>query len=261
MPHEVKVGDFEGPVDLLLNLIARKRVDIYDVSLASITDDYMAVLEDMPAFDLETATGFLVVAAALLELKSARLLPGDESAATDPWLLEQRDLLLARLVECATYREAGAFIASGLRRGRDWHGREVGIEEPYVRLVPDPLGSTTPADVARAAATALAPRLPRPLDTSYFAPPHMSVQDAVSTIATALEMRPRATLEQLCGDVGDRPRVVVMFLALLEMFKAGAIELRQAGRFGAITATWTGKIELAEVLEDIEEYKAQGEQQ
>src|ERR687892_741338 len=107
MPHEVKLEVFEGPIDLLLHLITRQRVDIYDVSIATITEEYVAALEQMEGIDLETATGFLVVAATLLELKSARLLPGRSADDYDGKLLEERDLLLARLIECATYRRAG----------------------------------------------------------------------------------------------------------------------------------------------------------
>src|SRR5687767_12878133 len=132
MTYEVRLDVFEGPLDLLLHLITRQRVDIYDVSLATITEEYLAAMDAMGDLDLETATGFLVVAATLLELKSARLLPrsGDDEAASK--LLEERDLLLARLVECATFRDAGGWIATSLSAGAAFHGREVSLEERFV---------------------------------------------------------------------------------------------------------------------------------
>src|SRR5687767_14461181 len=110
MTYEVKLEVFEGPLDLLLHLITKQRVDIYEVSISTITDEYLRVLKGMGDFDLETATGFLIVAATLLELKSARLLPSVRWSEEDEKLLEERDLLLARLVECATYRDAGAWL-------------------------------------------------------------------------------------------------------------------------------------------------------
>ena len=126
MAHEVRLEVFEGPIDLLLHLITRQRVDIYEVSIATITDEYLQALGAMEGLDLEAATGFLVVAATLLELKSARLLPApDRDDDGDLALLEERDLLLARLVECATFREAGAWLFAGLQRGTDFHPRDV----------------------------------------------------------------------------------------------------------------------------------------
>ncbi|MDQ4026294.1 MAG: segregation/condensation protein A, partial [Actinomycetota bacterium] len=133
MAYEVKLEVFEGPIDLLLHLITRQRVDIYDVSLSQITEEYLAALEGLDAADhgsaeggvaysLETAPGFLVVAATLLELKSARLLPGRTGDEDADGLVEERDLLLARLVECATFREAGAWLARGLEAGAAFHG-------------------------------------------------------------------------------------------------------------------------------------------
>ena len=124
MTHEVRLEVFEGPIDLLLHLITRQRVDIYEVSIAEITDEYLKALGAMEGLDLEAATGFLVVAATLLELKSIRLLPApDRDNDGDLALLEERDLLLARLVECATFREAGAWLFAGLQRGTNFHAR------------------------------------------------------------------------------------------------------------------------------------------
>src|ERR687893_994101 len=128
MAYEVKLEVFEGPIDLLLHLITRQRVDIYDVSLSQITEEYLAALSGLDAADLETATGFLVVAATLLELKSARLLPGRRGDEAEAALLEERDLLLARLVECSTFREAGMWISQALASGEGFHGRSVSLE-------------------------------------------------------------------------------------------------------------------------------------
>jgi len=254
VPYEVKLEVFEGPIDLLLNLIGRRRVDIYDVPLAAITDEYMGVLGRMETTDLETSTGFLVVAATLLELKSSRLLPAREPAEVDTALLEGRDLLLARLLECATYREAGAWIAAGLEIGAAWHGRTAGLEPQLVDLAPDLLACTSTQDLARAAGSALAPRPVAEFDGSFVPPATVSVREAILEVASELERRGRATLEELCGLRLTPIDVVARFLALLELFKTGAVDLHQHERFGAVTAAWTGEADAAAALAAAEVY-------
>ena len=256
MSYEVKLEVFEGPLDLLLHLITRQRVDIYDVSLSEITEEYLAVMDAMGEMDLETATSFLVVAATLLELKSARLLPqhaDDEQASK---LLEERDLLLARLVECSTFREAGAWIAGALRAGDAYHGRAVPLEDRFIDLAPDLLAHVTLDKVAASAARAFTPRPVIELDMSHVSPIRASVKEAIVEIATALKAGGSVSFEELCGRSRERIEVVVRFLALLELFKAGAIDLGQAGRFGDITATWTDEVDAQQVLEEAEEYTA-----
>jgi segregation and condensation protein A len=251
--YEVRLDVFEGPIELLLHLITRQRVDIYDVSLATITDEYLKAVVAMENLDLEGATGFLVVAATLLELKSARLLPSAGGGEGES-LLEERDLLLARLVECATYREAGAWLAAELARGHDFHGRAVTLEEPFVEVAPDLLANTTLDHLGRAAGALLAPRPAPVLDVSHVAPLTASVADAIMEVAARLKVDSRVSFEELCGRSTERIEVVVRFLALLELFKAGAIDLQQTDRFGTITASWTGEAEVDDVLEEAEEY-------
>jgi segregation and condensation protein A len=253
MTHEVKLDVFEGPIDLLLHLITRRRVDIYDVSLASITDDYVAAMANVEALDLEAATGFLVVAATLVELKSARLLPVPEGDV-DGALLEERDLLLARLVECATYREAGSWLGARLAEGDRYHGREVAMEERFVNLVPDLLARTSATDLATAAARVLAPKPQVELDISHLEPIRASVRTAIVDLAGVIEASGAASFSALC-DGATRIEVVVRFLALLELFKAGAIELDQVERWGDIAVIWTGEASVGHVLDAAEEYE------
>ncbi len=137
MAYEVKLEVFEGPIDLLLHLITRQRVDIYEVSISTITEEYLEAVGSIEDLDLESATGFLVVAATLLELKSARLLPARSLDDADGQLLEERDMLLARLVELSTLREAGAWIAVGLEKGAVYMARTAGLEPQFVGLAPD----------------------------------------------------------------------------------------------------------------------------
>ncbi|HEX2294602.1 MAG TPA: ScpA family protein [Actinomycetota bacterium] len=255
MAYEVKLEVFEGPIDLLLHLITRQRVDIYDVSLARITEEYLAAISDLDGADLETATGFLVVAATLLELKSARLLPGRGGDEEEAHLLEERDLLLARLVECSTFREAGAWLARGLEAGSAAHGRTAGLEERFVDLAPKVVLKTTPERLAALAATALAPRPEPEVDVSHLAPIRATVRDAILEVAGLLRGRGEPTgFRELCSGAPERIDVVVRFLALLELFKAGAVDLVQVDRFGDIRATWTGDADAEDVLAEADEY-------
>ncbi len=258
MTYEVRLDVFQGPIDLLLNLITRQRVDIYDVSIATITEEYIAALEQMDTVDLEVTTGFLVVAATLLELKSARLLPGRNLDDLDAQLLEERDLLLARLVESSTYRSAGEHIAVALAAGAGFYPRLVTLEERYARVVPDLLARTSVTDIARAAAKALAPKPEVVLDTSHVNPIRASVRDAIHDLVGRLRDGGAKTFEELTAGQSDRLEIVVRFLALLEMFKAGAVELGQGDRFGDITASWTGEGE-NELLQLVDEYSVGGE--
>ena len=254
MTHEVKLDDvFEGPIDLLLHLVTRQRVDIYEVSLAAITDEYVKAVNQMGELDLEAATGFLVVAATLLELKSARLLPGPDLSENEG-LLEERDALLGRLVECSTFREAGRWITTALEEGAAWHPRTAGLEPQFVALAPDLLARLTLHDVARAAARALHKPPPPQLDTSHVAPIRASVSDAILDLASRLQLGEPKSFRDLCAHVDERIEVVVRFLGLLELFKAGAIDLGQAGRWGDITVAWTGEVDAGTVLAEAEEY-------
>jgi segregation and condensation protein A len=256
MPYEVKLEVFEGPLDLLLHLITRQRVDIYDVSLSTITEEYLAALRRMEHLELEAATGFLVVAATLLELKSVRLLPGRDLDDPDVRLLEERDLLLARLVECATYREAGAWLSGRLAEGELLVGRSAALEAPFVDLAPDLLAGTTVDRLARAAAEALAPKPEFELDVSHVAPIRASVRNAILEVAGSLRTEGRASFERLCRDGLARIEVIVRFLALLELVKAGAVEIVQGDRFGDIVAAWSGEVSDQELLESVDEYSA-----
>jgi segregation and condensation protein A len=261
MTHEVRIEVFEGPIDLLLHLITRQRVDIYEVSISTITDEYLAVLDSMGELDLETATSFLVVAATLLELKSIRLLPSPYSDDEfESRFLEERDLLLARLVECATFREAGSWMQVGLERGAGFHPREVPLEPQWRDLVPEVTLKVSLADLTRAAMRALAPKPILQLDMSHVQPIKASVREALIEMIALLQGTQAISFESLCGTGVRRIDIVVRFLGLLELFKAGAVELSQHDRFGDIQAQWTGEAEIADILADVEEYSVAAEE-
>ena len=189
VPYEVSTPVFEGPFDLLLHLILKEEVDLWEISLARIVDAFCAEVERMERVDLDVATEFLLIAATLVELKARRLLPGRDDVDLDEELLrfEERDLLLARLLECKTFQDAARCCTRADRRGRAAASpRTAGPEEPFRSLAPDPL-ERIPLDALLAAARrGLAPKPPPEVDTDHVAPIRASVRDAIETVLALL---------------------------------------------------------------------------
>ena len=242
MGYEVQTPVFEGPFDLLLHLILRDQVDLYEVSLNHIVDAFITELERMETLDLEVATEFLLIAATLVELKARRLLPGDPDPDLDDELgrWEERDLLLARLLECKTFKDAArAFEALAAGAGRS-APRRAGLEDRFVGLVPDLLEGVTAADLAAAMVRASLPRPVPMVDTSHLHMVRVSVGDAVVELADELPRVGRIGFRELTSQLVERLEVVVRFLALLELFKQGLVELAQPVPHGDIEIVWTG---------------------
>lgn len=227
MSYEVRLEVFEGPFDLLLQLITRRKLDVTEVGLAEITADFLAHLTGLEEMDLETATRFLVVAATLVELKAARLLPAEERDELDDLLGEARDLLYARLLEYRAFRGAARVLEHRLLRHQGYQAREVPPESWILRLVPD---TPLPVDAAGLAALAAAATSPTPLDRvdlSHIRKSYITIREAALAVLDAL---PRAgTKEEFARLVDGRGRGdrVVFFLALLELFKLGHVALEQ----------------------------------
>jgi segregation and condensation protein A len=240
MPYEVRTPVYEGPFDLLLHLIVRDEVDLYQLSLSSIVDAYLAEVERMGSLDLDVGTEFLVIAATLVELKTRRLLPGADDPETDEELalLEERDLLLARLLECKTFRDAGHALASlAVAAGRSWP-RTSGLEERFVSLTPDLLAGVTPHDLRAAFLRATTPKPPPRVDLDHVAPIRVSVEDAVVELVQLLPSLGRVTFRTLTRRLETRLDVIVKFLAVLELYKQGRVEVDQAAAFGELVITW-----------------------
>src|SRR5680860_95901 len=188
MSYEVRTPVFEGPFDLLLHLILAQEVELWEVSLATIVDAYLGELEQMEHLDLEVATEFLLIAATLVDLKARRLLPAPEAIDLDEELarFEERDLLLARLLECKTFKDAASFLRNRIQAADLALARRMGPEEPYSSLVPDPLESITPEQLRRAAIRGLTPAPATVVNTEHIAPIRASVRDAVETVLAIL---------------------------------------------------------------------------
>jgi segregation and condensation protein A len=244
VPYEVQTPVFEGPFDLLLHLIMREQVDLYEIPLARIVDAYLAELERLSGgnLDLDVATEFLLIAATLVELKARRLLPDLDDGDVDEELAlwEERDLLLARLLEAKTFKDAAAALAT-LAEGADRSlPRRAGLEERFHSLAPDLLAGVTPADLKRAFLRAVAPRPVPTVDTSHLHVSAASVDDAVAELVDELPRAGAIGFRRLTAALVDRLDVVVRFLAVLELFKQGLVELDQADAFGDITVSWIG---------------------
>ncbi len=243
--YAVHTDVYEGPVDLLLHLILKDEVDLYEISLSRVVDGFLAYLDGLAsAVDLEMTTEFLVIAATLVDLKARRLLPGPVDVEVDEELalFEQRDLLLARLIEAKTFRDAGnAIEARSQAASRSWP-RTAGLEERFLALAPDLLAGVTPADIHAAWLRVTAPAPPPPrVVLDHVAPVRVSVGEAVDDLMARLPGAGLLTFRALTDGLVDRMEIIVRFLAVLELYKQGLIELGQAVTFGDLEVSWVGE--------------------
>jgi segregation and condensation protein A len=240
--YQVSTPVFEGPFDLLLHLVTRQQVDIWELSLSSIVDEYVATLERMRGLDLAVATEFLLTAAVLLELKARRLLPESPDADSEEELAlwEERDLLLARLLECKTFKDASGALHRLMESSERSLPRRAGLEEPFLGLAPDPLEGVTPLHLHRAMVKLLTPRPMLRVNTEHVAPVRASVAETLEELVRALPHEGRTTFRRLTAGLKERLEVIVYFLAVLELYKRGAVDLEQGGRLAELHVTWLG---------------------
>ena len=242
MPYEVSTSVFEGPFDLLLHLILKEEVDLWEISLVRIVDAFCAEVDRMERVDLDRTTEFLLIAATLVELKARRLLPGRDDIDLDDELAlwEERDLLLARLLECKTFKDvAGVFSRLADDADRSYP-RTAGADERFDDLMPDLLEGMTGKRLQAAYLRAVTPRPVPRIDLFHVAPVRASVADAVAELIDELPRVGRISFRRLTSGLVERLEVIVRFLALLELFKQGVIELDQVEQFGEIDVLWTG---------------------
>lgn len=244
MSFQVQIDAFEGPFDLLLHLILKEDVDLYEVRLGEIVDAYLAELDAVESCDLEIATEFLLIAATLVELKCRRLLPIDDSIDLDEelGLWEERDLLLARLLECKTFKDAARMLKDLISAADRSVPRRVGMEEQYLDVTPDPLAAMT-ADKLRSAFLRVVTARPRPeVSLAHVTPIKANVTDAIGELLQELPGSGPRTFRSLTRGLFERVEIVVRFLAILELFKQGYVELDQVECFGDLTIEWVGSI-------------------
>ena len=257
MSYEVHTPVFQGAFDLLLHLILREQVELYDIRLADIVDAYLVELERMERLDLEVATEFLLIAATLVELKTRRLLPDDPDIDLDDefGLWEERDLLLARLIECKTFKDAALVLRQlGARESRSYPRRVGVVEDHFSIMVPDLLENVVPDDLRDAFMRACEPRPMPHVDVTHIAPITVTVADAVEELMDELPRVQRMTFRELTASLVDRIEVVVRFLAVLELFKQDLVDLEQGSTFGDIVVVWTGGADVRNEMLEIDVY-------
>jgi segregation and condensation protein A len=241
--YEVRTDVYEGPFDVLLRLITEQRVELYDVRLSDIVDRFIAEIDQLERVELEMATEFLLIAAILIELKSRRLLPdrGGSISDEDLALLEERDYLLARLVECTTFSGAGRRLAELESVASKSYPRLAGPDERFEGLAPDLLIGITIEDLRRAAERALAERPQQVVEVEHVLVDEVTVAEVVQRLIVALADAPPITFRELTRHANSRIEVVVHFLGVLELYKQGLVELDQVATFGELLVTWVGE--------------------
>jgi segregation and condensation protein A len=239
---QVTLTNFTGPFDLLLQLIGKHKLDVTEVALHQVTDDFIAYIRAMgDDWDLDEASEFLVVAATLLDLKAARLLPAaaveDEE---DLALLEARDLLFARLLQYKAFKEAAAYLAMLTETGGRRWPRVVALEPRYAEALPDLVLGVGAVRLAQLAAKALAPKAPPVVSIDHVHMVRVSVREHAAALRDKLVRMRIATFRVLCADCQSTLEVVARFLALLELYREGLVGFEQVQPLGELTVRWTG---------------------
>ncbi|MGH3390479.1 MAG: segregation and condensation protein A [Actinomadura sp.] len=242
---QVHLDNFEGPFDLLLGLISKHKLDITEVSLHKVTDEFIAYIRARGSnWDLDQASYFLLIAATLLDLKAARLLPsGEVDDEEDLALLEARDLLFARLLQYRAYKEVVKVFSGRMAEEAKRFPRLVPMEPRFADLLPEVLIGLGAAEFARLAARALAPKAPPTVSVEHIYQPQASVKEQAAILVARLRRVRRATFRALTSDCPGTYEIVARFLALLELYREHAVTLEQLEPLGELHVSWTGSDE------------------
>ncbi|MEN0071408.1 MAG: ScpA family protein [Propionicimonas sp.] len=256
----VHLANFSGPFDLLLQLIAKHKLDITEVALSKVTDEFIAHLrhaQDTRAWDLNETSQFIVVGATLLDLKAARLLPqGEVDDEEDLALLEARDLLFARLLQYRAFKQVAGWIADTLVTQDRRLPRPGGLEEYFARLLPEVDLSGMADQLALLASRALAPRPPVEVSLAHLHVPRVSVREQAEVLVARLRDHHSLSFRALTADAGERLVVVARFLALLELYREQAVAFEQVAPLGELTVRWLGAEVAGEIGAEFDEETA-----
>lgn len=239
----VRLGNFTGPFDLLLSLIAKHELDVTEIALSAVTDEFISYLRGLSGpEELDQASEFLVVAATLLDLKVAGLLPqGELVDAESVALLEARDLLFARLLQYRAFKEVSAWFGAGFEAEATRHARQVRLEEKYRTRTPELVWTLTVADFAALAAVALAPRELPTVGLEHLHAPLVSIREQAAIVVAELRRGEPVTFRQLIAGADRRGVVIARFLAVLELYRADAVAFEQVEPLGELSIRWTAK--------------------
>ncbi|WP_307846715.1 segregation and condensation protein A [Actinospica durhamensis] len=240
----VHLAEFQGPFDLLLSLIAKHKLDVTTLALSQVTDDFIAHIRAQgPDWDLDAASEFLLIAATLLDLKAARLLPSAEvENEEDLALLEARDLLFARLLQYRAYKQVAARLAERYAHGSLRHPRSVPLEAEFRDLLPELVFALTPEQFAKLAVKAMTPKVAPQVSIAHIHQIQVSVREQAAIVVEKLRVLRSATFQTLVEDAPDTLHVVARFLALLELFRERAVgfDQDQETAYAELTVHWTG---------------------
>jgi len=239
----VTLDNFEGPFDLLLSLITKREMDVTEVALSAVTDEFLSYLRDVDAeVDLDQASEFIVVAATLLDLKVAGLLPqGELVDAEDVALLEARDLLFARLLQYRAFKLAARWFAEHAEAESRRHARSVRLEEKYRETVPELAWTLSPDDFAALAVLALTPREVPTVGLDHLHAPLVSIREQAAHVVAMLRRSGVATFRELVAGVDQKGVVVARFLAVLELYRTAALTFEQVEPLGELSLRWTAE--------------------
>ena len=244
----VHLENFDGPFDLLLQLISRHRMDITDVAIATVTDEFISYIRELEkteaGWKLDHASEFVVVAATLLDLKAARLLPsGQIDDEEDLALLEARDLLFARLLQYRAFKEIASILSERILEQEKTFARAVSLDPVFAALLPEVLIGVTPERFAAIANRVLTPKTAPTLSVEHLHLPLVSVAAEALGVVSALRRHKTMSFRALVSDAANTLVVVARFLALLELFKEGSVRFEQVVALGELQITWVGSVE------------------
>ena len=244
----VHLENFDGPFDLLLQLISRHRMDITDVAIATVTDEFISYIRELEkteaGWKLDHASEFVVVAATLLDLKAARLLPsGQIDDEEDLALLEARDLLFARLLQYRAFKEIASILSERILEQEKTFARSVSLDPAFAALLPEVLIGVTPERFAAIANRVLTPKTAPTLSVEHLHLPLVSVAAEALGVVSALRRHKAMSFRALVSDAANTLVVVARFLALLELFKEGSVRFEQVVALGELQITWVGSVE------------------
>lgn len=246
MSYQLKLDVFEGPLDLLANLVSRQKLDIYEIRISKIADEYLDYIERMKDHDLEMSTEFVVIAATLLEIKAAALLPSDDAVFDDEEVespQESREILLARLVEYKKFKNVAAELAARYEAESKYYMRDTGLEEPFVGLVPDFLAGVPLTRLMRLFIEINEKKEISLIQADHITPKPLSVDEYVRRVEEQLKGTKVRSFRDVTLECGSKVEIITAFLAVLELYKRGLVELGQAETFGEITIMVTDKEE------------------
>lgn len=244
----VHLDNFEGPFDLLLGLISKHQLDVTEIALAKVTDEFMAHLRalqaEQPSWDLGQTSEFLLVAATLLDIKAARLLPNTrETDDEDLELIEARDLLFARLLQYRAFKDVAAHLGETMATTGRMTPRQAGLEPHLATLLPELVITVTPEQLAMVAARALTPKEPETVGLTHLHAPAVSVREQAALVVDRLRAESSVSFRALVRDADSTLVVVARFLALLELFRDQQVTFDQPEALGELDVRWTGSTE------------------